>query len=171
MSWRILWRLTEKSPEGGFIIQHVKNVFDVLDCKCPPKPVENIKGKKKADSFLEAWPADAMTMGEQKDDKDTDLWSNAKQGYETQSGKQGIHIEGKASFYEGLTEDDLKDKYGFIKDNPDTYSTGGQYSTVTLKEALPDATTNSVDHQLTTTWNCCNGKDGLSTPVAKGCGQ
>jgi RHS repeat-associated protein len=146
-AWYIDWSLTKPSAMGGWIIQHIQATFTAQTCK----------GKEitlhAPWDYWEAWgvPKKETRPNEQKvvGFDDQYLWTIpfpcTKRGQ--------ISIKGTATFYEGLLLPlaPLIPK-GFFRPN---LATGAGSLLATTFNLNLGAGSNTVEHNLLATWNCC----------------
>jgi RHS repeat-associated protein len=119
--WFINWKLTEKAPSNGFVIQYIKFKADVK----PVKPPQLVALEDISD-YYEAWP---VTKGKDR----TDYFGRT--GFDdvfgipsAQNGSSGtINATGIAIFIADCTAKDLKD-YGF-KPADQSFNKGGKVDT------------------------------------------
>jgi RHS repeat-associated protein len=160
VQWTIEWKLSNVTGDG-WIIQHVKYNVRVTSCSTGALS----KGDSNFREYWEAWPVQAGKPGAhigrnvQSGTWVIDNKAYTKIGNADHMGGSGcpgaagtFQIPGEAAFYQGY---DLP--LSFSLNNLKTYA--GYLPATADKPDLPAATTASVAHAISGSWNCCRGGD------------
>ncbi len=167
-AWGVKWRLDNPTAKGGFVVQRVEaNFDDIKDCDNNKVDVKALTGgviDPAAWPFSEAWEINrcSQATGDTTDDSfSMCLWSSpplVRCGHDSQVKTKGsIKIKGTAEFFDGLK---LPSSFVATGKPP-----AGKLPVSRTSTALAGGT-GSLDHSITATWNCCEGKDPF-THVAK----
>jgi len=140
--WQVIFTLNNPSPKGGWIVQEIE--YDQVVIQCPNTEIINKKVH-----YWEAWQVAPGTNGDAERLAGKYTYDDQYSSPNFPDTRGHTSITGKVKFFEGL---DLP--ASFKKNNDSTYA-GGLPATT----GKPDFwnTDNAADHNLSISWNCCNG--------------
>jgi hypothetical protein len=151
-SWKVQFKLSEKSKAGGYIVQHFTVKYDVYGCGDCENKIEHPKKFTEVD-YWEAWQVNPNSLWTKYGDMgiEDDNISHPGAGDKT---KGKVTMRGEAKFYEGL---DLPADFKVRKGVP-----AGTLPSTTKDPKLTGGTA-AVVHEVTLQWDCCPGGDRKTT--------
>ena len=140
--WQVKFNLNNPSPKGGWIVQKI--TYEQLVIKCP-----NTEFINKKITYYEAWRVAPGASGDSERLAGKFTYDDQYSQPNFPNTKGSTTITGQVQFFEGLEL-----PASFKKNNKDTYA-GGLPATTDKPDFWN--TNNSADHNLSFSWNCCDG--------------